>query len=214
MGLTYTDVHNIRDLDFDGNDPGPEHATPNEIAIHGEIYRSRPEVNAVVHAHPHYALMCGVTNLEYRPLFGGFEPAALEIILKGVPIYPRAATITDPQMAADMLNCMGERDVILMKGHGITVTAGSIEEATIQAIRFDRLSRIMWEVTTSGLKADDICQEDIDRYNPDKRNKKREKPGWKTKLPNGKLFAWNYYVRELQRAGIGLPDDTETEKNL
>src|SRR5438094_3669400 len=108
-GLMFTDLHNIRRVDFDGRGPGLDelHASPNETAIHGEIYRAHPEVQAVVHAHPPYALLCGITGLEFRPVFGAFDPSALNIALKGVPVYPRAITITNPQLAADMLKVMG-----------------------------------------------------------------------------------------------------------
>ncbi len=206
-GLTYTDRANIRKLDFDGNGAGDGYASPNEVHIHGELYRARPDVNAIVHAHPYYALLCGVTNLEYLPVFGGFEPAALDIVLKGVPVYPRAATVTDKTMAAEMIRYMEDRDVLLMKGHGITVTASSIEDATALAIRFDRLSRIMWDLKTSGLSADTIPDEDIARY--DKRLPgKKDKTDWKKKLGTTANFAWNYYVSELETSGPGLPEQT------
>jgi ribulose-5-phosphate 4-epimerase/fuculose-1-phosphate aldolase len=214
LGLTYTGLHNVRRVDFDGNGPGlgDEHAAPHEVAIHGEIYRARKDVSAVVHAHPYYALMCGVTRLEYRPIFGGYEPSALDIVLKGVPIFPRAATVTDKHMAAQMLECMGERDVVLMKGHGITVTAGSVEQATALAIRFDRLSKIMWDVALSGRDAPELGPEDMDRYDRrDRAEKDKNKPGWKTKLKGSETWAWKHYVKQLETENIGLPTDMDAE---
>jgi 3,4-dihydroxyphthalate decarboxylase len=165
-----------------------------------------------VHAHPYYALMCGVTNMEYRPVFGGYEPSALDIVLKGVPIFPRAATVTTREMAARMLECMGDRDVILMRGHGITVTAASLEEATALAIRFDRLSKIMWDLALSGREAPEIGPEDIARY--DKRGGSRkdsagDRPSWKTKLKGAETWAWKHYMKQLETAGIGLPADVD-----
>src|SRR5205823_13058414 len=61
-GLTFTGLHNIRRLDFDGTGPGLDstHASPNGTPIHGEIYRAKPQAQAVVHAHPPYALLCGI----------------------------------------------------------------------------------------------------------------------------------------------------------
>src|SRR5206468_5715100 len=58
-GLVFTGLHNVRRTDFDGEGPGmgQEHGKPHETPIHGEIYRARPEVNAVIHAHPYYALL-------------------------------------------------------------------------------------------------------------------------------------------------------------
>jgi ribulose-5-phosphate 4-epimerase/fuculose-1-phosphate aldolase len=212
LGLTFTGVHNVRRVDFDGKGPGlgDEHASPHEVSIHGEIYRTHKDVNAVVHAHPYYALMCGVTNLEYRPVFGAYEPSALDIVFKGVPVFPRAATVTNKELAAQMLECMGERDVLLMKGHGITVTAGSVEEATALAIRFDRLSKIMWDIALSGRDAPNIGPEDMARY--DRRSGGGgDKPAWKSKLKGSETWAWKHYVKLLETENIGLPTDHDAE---
>jgi ribulose-5-phosphate 4-epimerase/fuculose-1-phosphate aldolase len=167
-------------------------------------------VNAVVHAHPWYALLCGVTNLEFRPVFGGFDPSTLRIALEGVPVYPRAATVTNKKLAAELLACMGDRDVVLMKGHGITVTGRSLEEATSQAIRFDRLARIMWELAVSGRHADEISGEDLARYNRQGRAE-RPKTGWREVVEGAENFAWNHYVKLLEVSQFGLPDDFDSD---
>jgi len=204
-GLMFTDLHNVRQLDFDGKGPrlGSEHAAPNETPIHGELYRARPEVQAVIHAHPYYALLCGVTGLEFRPLFGAYDPSALDMILKGIPMFPRAVTVTNKQLADQMLASMGERDVLLMQGHGITVAGPTVEAATTLAIRFDKVARIMWEVARSGLKASDISAEDIARY---RRTPGEERPrtGWQA-LEGVETWGWKHYVRLLEVNNIGLP---------
>jgi len=209
-GIMFTGVHNIRRTDFDGEGPGVGdlHASPNETPIHGEIYRAKPEVGAVVHAHPYYALMCGMTELEYQPIFGGYDPSALSIVLKGVPVYPTARTVTDKDQAADMLKSMGDRDVVLMRGHGISVTGPTVEAATTLAIKFDRLSRIMWEVALSGRQPVQLTDEDMDRYGGDR---PRNPGGWQSRIPGAGNFAWNHYVKQLSISGIGLPDDLDAE---
>jgi ribulose-5-phosphate 4-epimerase/fuculose-1-phosphate aldolase len=142
-GLMFTGLHNIRRVNFDGDGPGMDdkHAKPNETPIHGEIYRAHPEVQSVVHAHPVYALRCGITDIPYRPFFSAYDPSALDIVMKGVPVFERSITVTDKELASEMLKAMGDRDVLLMRGHGITVTGGTVEAATTQAIRFDAVHR-------------------------------------------------------------------------
>jgi len=209
LGLEFTGLHNIRRLNFDGEGPGlgGEHAAPNETAIHGEIYKHRPEVHAVVHAHPPYALLCGITGLEFRPVFGAFDPSALNIALKGVPVYPRAITVTNPELAADMLKVMGDRDVVLMKGHGITVTANTVEAATTQAIRFDQLANIMWQLALSGRQAPDLSPEDLAVFTRPRGGHSENRAGWAS-LPGVETWGWKHYVKLLQVNNIGLPDDT------
>jgi ribulose-5-phosphate 4-epimerase/fuculose-1-phosphate aldolase len=206
-GLTFTDLHNIRRVDFDGKGPGMDnqHASPNETAIHGEIYRAHPEVQAVVHAHPIYALRCGITDIAYKPFFAGYDPSALDIVMKGVPIFERAATVTNKSMAADMLAAMGNRDVLLMRGHGITVSGNTVESATSQAIRFDELSHIMWDVATSGMPGREISDQDKGLYDRSNRPPREERSGWAA-LEGVETWGWKHYVRLLKVNNIGLPE--------
>ena len=206
-GLIFTGLHNIRRLDFDGKGPGLDsaHGAPNETPIHGEIYRHRPEAHAVVHAHPNYALLCGITKLEFRPVFGAYDPSALDIIQKGIPVFPRSVTVTTRELGADMLAAMGDRDVLLMQGHGITVHAPTVERATTLAIRFDKIAKIAWELAQAGLKAYDIPEQDQAEY---RRVPGSERPrtGWAA-LEGVETWDWKMYTRMLQVNNIGLPDD-------
>jgi ribulose-5-phosphate 4-epimerase/fuculose-1-phosphate aldolase len=209
-GLIFTGLHNIRRVSFDGEGPGlgPDHAAPNETAIHGEIYRAKPEVQAVVHAHPPYALLCGITGLEFRPIIGAYDPSALNIALRGVPVFPRSVTVTNAALAAEMLAAMGERDVVLMRGHGITVTGRTVEQVTSQAIRFDSLAQIMWQVALSGRHAPDISQEDIAHFTREGRGGRIGGGRTWMSLPGVETWGWKQHVKLLQVSGIGLPDDT------
>jgi ribulose-5-phosphate 4-epimerase/fuculose-1-phosphate aldolase len=203
MGLEFTGLHNIRRVNFDGDGPGmgDKHAKPNETAIHGEIYRARPDVMAVVHAHPPYALRCGVTDLPFLPVFHGYDPSALQIVLKGVPVYPRATTVQTREAGQEMVKYMGERDVLLMRGHGTVVTAATVEAATTQAIRFDNLCQLMWDLARSGLKARELAPDDMPRERGGER-----RSGWAA-LEGAETWGWKHYVRLLQVHNIGLPGD-------
>lgn len=207
-GLTFTGLHNVRRVNFEGEGPGlgTAHAAPNETAIHGGIYKARPQANAVVHAHPPYALLCGVTALDFRPVFGAFDPSALSIILKGVPIFPRSVTVTNDKLAAEMLAAMGDRDVVLMRGHGISVYGRTVEAATTLAIKFDSVAQIMWQITMSGRTPIEISGEDMAQFNRPGRGEERPRSGWAA-LPGVENWTWNHYVKLLEANNIGLPDD-------
>ncbi len=207
-GLMFTGLHNVRRVDFDGKGPGLDelHASPHETAIHGEIYRAHPEVMSVVHAHPPYALLCGITRLEFRPLFGAFDPSALDMIQKGIPVFPRAVTVTNKELGAAMLASMGNRDVLLMQGHGITATGRTVEAATSLAIRFDKVAKVMWEIAASGLKAYDISEQDQAAYRRTSDRESTPRVGWQS-LPGVETWGWKHYLRLLEVNRIGLPDD-------
>ena len=66
-GLDFTTRKQIRRVGFDGSgDVGKRHVLPLELPIHGVAYERRPEVNAVVHAHPRFSLLCGLVNTSER----------------------------------------------------------------------------------------------------------------------------------------------------
>lgn len=187
-GVRFTAIDAIRRVDFDGkgSEVGEKYQIPKELPIHGEIFKKRSEIGCVIHAHPPHALICGITNLEFRPIFGAFNIPAMRMALDGIPVFPRSLLVTRAELAAPMIEIMGDKQICLMKGHGITVTGRTIEEATIRALNFNTLAQVTLDVAQTGRTADDISSEDIEE------------------LPDlGSIFndqwAWRYYVEKLKK---------------
>ena len=190
-GVRYTTVDAIQRVDFDGKGPhkGEQYQVPNELPIHGEIYKRRPGVNCVIHAHPKEALICGITELEFRPIFGAFNIPAMRMALEGIPVFPRSYLVNRPELAAPLIETMGEKPICLMKGHGITVTGKTVEEATVRALNFNTLAKATLQAAHTGRRAPDISPEDIE------------------KLPDlGATFTdtwvWRYYARKLKEEDL------------
>lgn len=186
QGVRYTTAEAIRRVDFDGKGPllGEHYQVPNELPIHGEIYKKRPEVGCVIHAHPREALICGITDLEFRPIFGAFNIPAMRMALEGIPVFPRSFLVTRPDLAAPMIKIMGDRHICLMKGHGITVTGKTVEQATGRALNFDTLARVTLQVAQTGREAPDIPPGDIEEL-PDLGSTFND------------LWVWRSYVKKL-----------------
>ena len=187
QGVRYTTLDAIRRVDFDGKGPhvGEKYQVPNELPIHGEIYKKRSEVGCVIHAHPGEALICGITNLEFRPIFGAFNIPAMRIALEGIPVFPCSFLITRPELVAPMIDIMGEKQICLMKGHGITVTGKTVEEATARALNFNTLARTTLQVAQTGRTAPDIPPADVEEL-PDLGSTFND------------LWTWRYYVKKLE----------------
>jgi ribulose-5-phosphate 4-epimerase/fuculose-1-phosphate aldolase len=190
-GVRYTTIDAIRQVDFDGKGPhkDDQYQVPYELPIHGEIYKKRRAVGCVIHAHPEEALICGITELEIRPIFGAFNIEAMRMALEGIPVFPRSYLVTRSDLAAPMIEIMGEKSICLMKGHGITVTGKTVEEATMRALNFNVLARATLQVAQTGRRAPDISADDIE------------------KLPDlGSTFndtwVWRYYVRKLKEEAL------------
>jgi 3,4-dihydroxyphthalate decarboxylase len=162
-GLMFTTDDDIRRTDLDGTIIGDAegYKVPNELPIHGELLRARPEVNAVVHAHPPAVLLCGVAGLELRPVFGSYNIPAMRMALDGIPVYGRSVLIRRPGLAHEMIAAMGDRPVCVLKGHGITVTGASVEEAVVRALNLGALATVTLELARLGAKPDVVPPEDV-----------------------------------------------------
>lgn len=161
-GVRYTTKEAIRRVGFDGrgSELGSRYEVPKELPIHGEIFKARPEVGSVIHAHPPDALICGITDLELRPIFGAFNMPAARMALDGVPVFPRSFLISRPELATPLIESMGEKHVCIMRGHGITVTGATVEEATIRALNLNTLTQVTLRAAQTGRHAPDISPED------------------------------------------------------
>ncbi|HZE31958.1 MAG TPA: class II aldolase/adducin family protein [Actinoallomurus sp.] len=162
-GLMFTIDDDVRETDLGGTIVGDTegYKVPNELPIHGELLRARPEVNAVVHAHPPAVLLCGVAGLDLRPLFGSYNIPAMRMALEGIPVYPRSVLIRRPDLAHEMIAAMGDRPVCVLKGHGITVTGASVEEAVVRALNLNALATVTLELARLGAKPEPVPAEDV-----------------------------------------------------
>lgn len=197
-GLLFTSEDDVLETDFDGSDVADDAplGKPHELPIHGESYKARPEVGCVVHAHPTSILLCGISGVELRPIFGAYDPSALKLALDGVPVYPRSITLTTPELGQAMLACMGSQPVCVLRGHGITVHGRSVEEATVRALKLETLARLNWEASQRG-HVPDISEEDKDKYRGPSHKGDR----------GAALPVWKYYVTLLEKRGLVSGED-------
>jgi ribulose-5-phosphate 4-epimerase/fuculose-1-phosphate aldolase len=107
-----------------------------ERFIHSEIYRARPDVNAVVHSHSPSVIPFGVTAQPLRPVFhmSGFlgEGAALFEIRDVAG--DTDMLISNRALGVALAKSLGSRTAVLMRGHGSTVVADSLELVIYRAI--------------------------------------------------------------------------------
>lgn len=165
-GLAFTEASDIRLVDLDGN-PAAEgeleggYSAPNELPLHTELLRQRPDINAVVHAHPPRVVAADLAGLGIRPIVGAFDIPGTRLAAGGVPVYPRGVLVRNRQLAAEMLHAMGDRPVVLLRGHGLTSAAGSVEQAVLQAISVDTLAGLSLQVTSAGGALKDLPDSDM-----------------------------------------------------
>jgi ribulose-5-phosphate 4-epimerase/fuculose-1-phosphate aldolase len=123
-----------------------------ERFIHGEIYRARPDVQAIVHSHSPSVIPFGVTAQPLRPIFhmSGFlgEGAALFEIREVAG--DTNMLISDNRLGAALAASLGARSTVLMRGHGSTVVGTSIEQAVYRAIYAEVNAKLQLQAVTLG----------------------------------------------------------------
>ena len=115
-----------------------------ERFIHGEIYKMRPDINAVVHSHSPSVIPFGLVKNQMKAMF---HNAAF--LAKGVPVFD----IRQSFGMTDMLVCdcakglalaetLEDKHVALMRAHGSVATGDSLETAVFRAVYTEVNARI------------------------------------------------------------------------
>jgi HCOMODA/2-hydroxy-3-carboxy-muconic semialdehyde decarboxylase len=107
-----------------------------ERFIHAEIYRARPDVNAVVHSHSPSVIPFGVVQTPMRAMY---HNAAF--LAQGVPVFDirKHFGITDMRVAnaaiaKALASDLGDKPVVLMRGHGSVAVGPSLAIAVFRAV--------------------------------------------------------------------------------
>jgi ribulose-5-phosphate 4-epimerase/fuculose-1-phosphate aldolase len=205
-GLRFAEPSSIIRVDLDGKVVGDTGGVSrvSEIYIHTEVYRRRPEVNAVVHAHPPGAVLCTVNGIRLRPVIGGYSPSAMRMAAEGIPMYERTITLQTLDETNPMLDVMGSKDVCLMRAHGVLVTGRSVEEATHRAIVLETLARMNWYASLRGDPPPDVPQEDLGVWAERSRAIQEGRAPVRERDQEG---LWHYYLALLEQPGLIQYDD-------
>jgi 3,4-dihydroxyphthalate decarboxylase len=191
-GVQFTTPEEVRRVGLRGEDgdlEGGAFAVPLELPIHGKMLMARPDINCVVHAHPPSLLLCGLAGIELRPIFGAYDPQAMNLALDGIAVFPRSILVNSFAVADELEEAMRGSDVCLMRGHGITVLGRTVEEATIRAIKLESLAQVTWQLAASGRTVPDISTADREAFAA------RERAGGT--LARGEEWLWRHYSRLL-----------------
>ncbi len=165
-GVEFTRPSDIRLVRFDGSAGAAGeldgYRVPNELPIHVGCLAARPQVRAVAHLHPANIVAADLAGIAMRPICGAFDIPAAFLARGGVPVYPRAVLIRNRELAGAMVSAMGDRPLVICRGHGIVSTAESVQQAVLQAIGLDEIARMALRVLAAGGVLHDIDDSDWD----------------------------------------------------
>lgn len=145
----------ILEHDPDGEPIDPQGRTPYlERFIHSEIYRARPEVQAIVHSHSPAVIPFGVmAGASLRPIYH-----MSSFLGSGVPVFEirdAGGPATDmlirtARLGSAFAKSLGQAAVGLLRGHGNVVVGSSIREVVFRAVYTEVNARLQTDAMRLG----------------------------------------------------------------
>jgi L-fuculose-phosphate aldolase len=168
-----------------------------EVKIHACIYKTRPQVQAVVHVHPRYTILMSVLTGSLKPM----RQEGAQLVRQTLPIYPHVKTIQSDAEGMELANLLGDSPAILLRGHGAVTTGKSLSEAVMGMARLEEQARMNYLAYCAQGKdytylGDDLLDEMVDR------TPLYEQPHFKDVLsgrPPQRDGIWNYQKRAATR---------------
>lgn len=122
--LTVVDICTI---DMEGNVIEGNGKPPLEFHLHAGVYRARPDVKAVVHAHPKWSTFLTMVGQSYQPVY------AQGSLVYPMPVLDSPNSINNKAMADRLAATLGDRPAAMMKSHGAVTVGKTIVEAFVLA---------------------------------------------------------------------------------
>jgi len=124
-----------------------------ERFIHGEIYKARPDINSVAHSHSPSVIPFGLVEVEMLAMFhmAGF-------LARGVPVFDirekfgtTDILVSDRTKGVAFAECLGDKEVALMRAHGSTACGATLQDAVFHAVYTEVNARVQhWTTALSG----------------------------------------------------------------
>lgn len=170
----------------------PDAPDPSAWTIHGAVHRQRPEIRVMLHCHPPYATaLAGLKNPDMKPIDQNtarfFRKLGVELGFEGIA--------DDAAEGQRLAAAFGDKSVVIMGNHGVTVTGRTVAEAFEDLYFVERAAKILVLAYATGqplnVMSDELAQKTAD--------------GW---LPyNDQAFAhFDYLKRQLDKSDASYHD--------
>lgn len=131
-------------LDMEANVvDGPRGVIPqNEVKMHTRIYAARKDVGGITHVHPRFCIILSIVGKKIVPVCN----EGVILTQAGVPVYGNNELICTDEQGDRVAKKMGNRNAILLRGHGAVTAGGGVEEATLNMIDLEEQARMNYHV--------------------------------------------------------------------
>jgi len=141
-------AEDILEYDLDSrplDDAGRE--SVRERYIHGEIYKTRPDVMAVVHNHSPSVIPFSVTGVPMRALFhmaafvgDGLPNFEIRDVQKGTDLL-----VKTPALGKALAFALKDKPAALMRGHGAVVVGENLARAVGRSVYLEQSARLQMQ---------------------------------------------------------------------
>jgi HCOMODA/2-hydroxy-3-carboxy-muconic semialdehyde decarboxylase len=124
-----------------------------ERFIHGQIYKMRPDVNAVVHSHSPTVIPFSVTEKPLRAIFHNGH-----FLGQGTPVWEIRAVVGEEnnmlvlsnELGRSLAEKLGSGSVVLMRGHGNAVAGPDLKTTVFRAIYTEVNAKLQMQAVMLG----------------------------------------------------------------
>jgi L-fuculose-phosphate aldolase len=121
-------TEDIVTVDLDGALVEGTAKPPLEFHIHSEVYRARPDVQAVMHTHPQWSTFLTMAGVPYRPVY------AQGVLLADIPLLDSPLSVNTRPMGERLAATLGRGPGVLLKAHGAVAVGADIVECFALAV--------------------------------------------------------------------------------
>ena len=138
IGLEEMTDENIITVDIEGNKVAGHFGRHNEVFIHSEVLRARPDCHAVIHTHAVYAVVFSSLG---KPLLPVSNDGAF--FANGLPVFSETTElIINQARGRAVARDLGAHGALLLRNHGIVTAAPTMEEAVWLALKLNHACHV------------------------------------------------------------------------
>lgn len=151
---------NILTIDLEGEVVAGRAKRHSEVYIHSEVFRARPDVMSVIHTHPTHSVAFSATGRPMRAISqGGAVFAGGNLPVYADTIY----LIRTKEMGQGVARALGPHRAVLMRGHGVTMTGESLQQAVMLAVMLEEAARVQLLAEAAGASDAEYPPDDVAR---------------------------------------------------
>jgi ribulose-5-phosphate 4-epimerase/fuculose-1-phosphate aldolase len=128
-----------------------------EVKIHACIYKTHPQVQAIVHVHPRYTILMSVLTGVLKPM----RQEGAQMLRKLLPVYPHVKTIQSDAEGMEVATLLGDSPAMLLRGHGAVTTGKNLSEAVMGMAQLEEQAQMNYLAYCAEGKDYTCLQDDV-----------------------------------------------------